>query len=86
MRKKQSEEEKEAARQKQAQKGTGEEGIELLKESVQVTESLGIVYADRPIQTAQIHPNTIYRNSCTVLINGENVCIRDGEWRDCEVC
>ncbi|KZV61008.1 hypothetical protein PENSPDRAFT_659203 [Peniophora sp. CONT] len=46
--------------------GTGEEGINLLKESVQVTESLGIV------------------NSCTMLINGEKVCVRDGEWRECE--
>ena len=26
-----------------------------------------------------------YRKSCTVIINGKQVCIRDGAWKQCEV-
>ena len=35
--------------------GTGGEGIQLLKESVQVTQSLGIVYALNPLEMSEIH-------------------------------
>ncbi|KAK7695987.1 hypothetical protein QCA50_000627 [Cerrena zonata] len=44
----------------------GDEGIELLKESVVQTQGLGIV------------------NSCTVVIAGKKVCVRDETWKDCE--
>ncbi|KAI9467074.1 hypothetical protein BJY52DRAFT_1111560 [Lactarius psammicola] len=46
--------------------GTGEEGVQLLQESVKVTEALGII------------------KSCTIVINGEKVCVHDGIWKDCE--
>ncbi|KAJ3531835.1 hypothetical protein NM688_g7514 [Phlebia brevispora] len=46
--------------------GKGKEGLSLLRESVQVTKSLGI------------------EKSCTILINGNAVCVRDGSWKDCE--
>ncbi|KAL1701424.1 hypothetical protein EV121DRAFT_212143 [Schizophyllum commune] len=46
--------------------GRGQEGVELLKESVKVSKTLGI------------------EKSCTVRINGEAVCIRDGTWKECE--
>jgi len=47
--------------------GTGDEGIQLLRDSIRVVESLGI------------------RKSCTIVINGERVCVRDGGvWKQCE--
>ncbi|KAI0268196.1 hypothetical protein BC834DRAFT_933352 [Gloeopeniophorella convolvens] len=46
--------------------GTGEEGVQLLHESIKVIQTLGVV------------------NSCTVVINGEKVCVHDETWKDCE--
>lgn len=46
--------------------GTGEEGVQLLQESIKETDALGII------------------KSCTIVINGEKVCVHDGIWKDCE--
>ncbi|TFK75919.1 hypothetical protein BDN72DRAFT_356691 [Pluteus cervinus] len=47
--------------------GKGEEGVRLLRESVESTQTRGIV------------------RSCTVLIQGQQVCIHDGTWKSCEI-
>ncbi|KIP07039.1 hypothetical protein PHLGIDRAFT_71740 [Phlebiopsis gigantea 11061_1 CR5-6] len=46
--------------------GKGEEGIALLKESVQNTTKIGV------------------EKSCTILISGRPVCIRDETWKQCD--
>jgi len=46
--------------------GKGEEGVQLLKASVQKSQDLGI------------------QKSCTVIINGKQVCIHDGGWKRCK--
>ncbi|KDQ64492.1 hypothetical protein JAAARDRAFT_145274 [Jaapia argillacea MUCL 33604] len=51
--------------------GTGEEGISLLRESVKNTQALNITQVEW--------------KSCTIVINGNQVCIRDdGQWKSCE--
>lgn len=69
--------------------GKGKEGTGLLRDSVEVTKALGIEYvADTiaHISTARRRlMRPIYRKSCTILINGKAVCVRDGSWKDCEV-
>ncbi|KAH7887749.1 hypothetical protein F5I97DRAFT_1935825 [Phlebopus sp. FC_14] len=47
-------------------KGDGDEGVQLLQESVKNSRRSGI------------------EKSCTVIINGKQVCIRDGTWYECE--
>jgi len=31
-------------------------------------------------------PSLCFSKSCTIVINGQVRCIRDGEWKNCEVC
>jgi hypothetical protein len=64
--------------------GTGEEGIALLKESVQATKALEIEYV--LVRITRDRASCLSRKSCTILINGKQVCVRDGEWKQCEVC
>jgi hypothetical protein len=69
--------------------GTGDEGIQLLRDSIRVVESLGIMCA--PISPSTPCASLMlvrppYRKSCTVVINDEQVCVRDdGVWKQCEV-
>jgi len=46
--------------------GTGQEGVQLLHDSIRAAQSFGIT------------------KSCTVVINGEKVCIHDEIWQRCE--
>lgn len=65
--------------------GKGEEGVGLLQQSVQDTEALGIEYVYSQSKSICLLNNASCRKSCTILINGRQVCIHDGEWKQCEV-
>ena len=61
----------------------GEEGVRLLKESVKQTEGLGIEF----VSASHIPEYTdfVCRKSCTIVIAGKKVCVRDETWKECEV-
>ena len=63
----------------------GEEGVRLLKESVQKSEELGIECVFGLEWSFSSYSTTNYRKSCTVLINNRPVCVHDGAWKECEV-
>lgn len=69
--------------------GVADEGVKLLKESVVETKALGVTYVDFVFicegEGRLIWNMAVYRKSCTVIINGEQVCIHDGTWQKCEV-
>lgn len=64
--------------------GKAEEGVQLLRESVKLTNSLGI-QSVFPTSYMPFNLLSVYRKSCTVVINGKKVCVRDGTWKECEV-
>lgn len=68
--------------------GKGLEGILLLQESVRTTSALGITYVSQ-YKGRMLEILTYLmtaRRSCTILINGRQVCIHDETWKECEVC
>jgi hypothetical protein len=68
--------------------GKGQEGVQLLHDSIRFAESLGITYVSvylLPPSTSLSAQSSTYSKSCTVVINGEKVCIHDETWQRCEV-
>jgi hypothetical protein len=66
--------------------GTGEEGVQLLHESIHVAHSLGITCVSMPSPCASLKAIRLpHRKSCTIVINGETVCVHDRIWKKCEV-
>lgn len=65
--------------------GVAEEGVALLKESVQKSKDLGIEWVFVRYFLLVSRHSCPCRKSCTVIINDEVVCIRDGTWKECEV-
>lgn len=66
--------------------GTGKEGVRLLQENVKSTKALGIMYVAHfspPID--RFSYIQLHSKSCTIMINGEKVCVHDEMWKNCEV-
>lgn len=64
--------------------GTGDEGVQLLQDSIRFTESFGITCASNSSPLLMLN-HQIHSTSCTVVINSEKVCVHDGTWKRCEV-
>lgn len=64
--------------------GKGLEGIQLLQQSVNITQELGIRYVNRKSERS-IVDTILCSKSCTILINYRKVCIHDSTWKECEV-
>jgi hypothetical protein len=66
--------------------GRGAEGVRLLQESVMATKALGIQCVSQYVDTLQlIDVSATASTSCTILINGRQVCIHDRVWKECQV-
>lgn len=67
--------------------GRGSEGVSLLQESVKATKALGIECVSKYVDVLRlVNGLAAFSKSCTILINGRQVCIHDRVWKECQVC
>jgi hypothetical protein len=67
--------------------GRGSEGVSLLQESVKATKALGIECVSKYVDVLRlVNALAAFSKSCTILINGRQVCIHDRVWKECQVC